>query len=54
MNNNQARICAYLNMAAEQFAEDHVVDVVLQANLDAAGYDLRQLDSDIERTLANR
>lgn len=54
MNNQQARIEAYLEMAADQFAQDHVVDVVLQANLDAAGYDLSALDGDINSILSNR
>lgn len=54
MNNQQARIEAYLEMAADQLEADNVVDVVLQTNLDAAGYDLRGLDSDLETILANR
>lgn len=54
MNNEQARIVAYLEMAADQFLTDGAVDVALQANLEAAGYELDALEDDIQTILLNR
>ena len=54
MNNEQARIWAYLETAADQMEEDGVVDTVLQSQLASAGYDLRSLDRDVEGILSNR
>lgn len=54
MNNEQARIEAYLELAADQFLTDGAVDVALLSNLEAAGYELSALDDDIQTTLLNR
>lgn len=52
--NEQARQWAYIEMAADQFEQDGVVDVVLLSQLDATGYDLSALPDDIQNILSTR
>lgn len=49
MNNQQARIEALLEEAAETATSSREVDLVLQTDLLAEGYDLRRLNRDLAR-----
>ena len=54
MNNQQARIWAYLDEAADQFEETGSVDTFLQSQLDAEGYPLCQLERDLPHIINKR
>lgn len=54
MNAQQARIWALLQEAAHQYAETEVIDTALQMDLAAEGYELSQLDADVEQILSDR
>ena len=54
MSAQQARIRAYLDEAADQLEETGAVDTYLQAQLDAEGYALCQLDRDLPHLISKR
>jgi hypothetical protein len=54
VNNQQARIYAYLDEAIEQFEEDGVVDTFLQSQLVEEGYPICQLDRDLTHIISKR
>lgn len=45
---------ALLNEAADQIEDQHVLDLVIQAEADEAGYNLKTLESDARRLVETR